>query len=150
MVQLPALNTPQFEWSRSRLPRHPQPMPPIYQPAVAAAAILWAVQAKKREVSVGASTVATILANKLAPGAVDRYLAAVGYDAQQTDAPVDPERPDNLFEPVPGEHGTHGVFDSQARQRSFQLWATTHHLGSVGNVLAAFAGTINALRGLFR
>lgn len=125
MVQLPALNTPQFVWNLSRLPRQPQPVPPIYQPEVAAAAILWAAYHRRRELYVGSSTAGTILVSKFWPGLVDRYLARTGYQSQQTDKPVDPQRPNNLFEPVPGDYSAHGPFDEQARKRSRHLWATT-------------------------
>ncbi len=125
MVQLPALNTPQFSIGRAHMPYHPQPVPPIYQPEVAADAIYFAAHSKRREVYVGTSTVLTILGNKVAPWFGDRYLARTGYGAQQTDEHIDPdEKPDNLFEPVPGDHGAHGVFDRQAYERSPQLWAT--------------------------
>ncbi len=124
MVQLPALNTPQFGWSRTKLPRHPQPVPPIYQPEVAAEAIFWASHQRRREVYVGASSVATILGNKVAPWAADLYLGLTGYEGQQTEDFVGPERPDNLFEPVPGDHGAHGIFDDEAYDSSPQLWAT--------------------------
>ncbi|MFN2503985.1 MAG: SDR family oxidoreductase [Acidimicrobiales bacterium] len=125
-VHLPALNTPQFGWSRSRLPRHPQPVPPIYQPEVAAEGIWWAAHHRRREVWVGPPTVATILANRLAPGLLDRYLGRTGFDSQQAPDPVSPDRQDNLFEPVPGDHGAHGRFDDRAHGRSLQLWATMH------------------------
>jgi NAD(P)-dependent dehydrogenase (short-subunit alcohol dehydrogenase family) len=135
MVQMPALNTPQFDVVRSRLPRHPQPVPPIYQPEVAARAIVTAAQnPARREWWVGASTAITLLGNALAPGIGDRYLARGGYDSQQTDSPVEPDRPDNLFEPLPGERGAHGDFDEQAKARSVQ-WELTRHrrvLGGVG------------------
>ncbi len=124
MVQLPALNTPQFSVGRTRMARHPQPVPPIYQPEVAADAIYWAAHHRRREVYVGTSTVLTILGNKVAPWFADRYLARTGYQGQQTDERIDPDRPDNLFEPVPGDHGAHGVFDGQAHGKSPQLWAT--------------------------
>lgn len=126
MVQLPAMNTPQFSWCRTRLPRHPQPVPPIYQPEVAAEAIVWAAHHRRREVNVGGSTDKAIWGNKLAPGALDWYLAHFGYDAQQTSEPVEAHRPDNLFEPVPGDFGTHGVFDNRASAKSLQAWGTTH------------------------
>jgi NAD(P)-dependent dehydrogenase (short-subunit alcohol dehydrogenase family) len=141
-VHLPALNTPQFGWSRAKLPRHPQPVPPIYQPEVAAEAVWWAAHHRRREVWVGAPAVFTILANKVAPGVLDRYLGRTGYDSQQTDQPIDPNRPDYLFEPVPGDHGTHGMFDAKARGRSLQLWATTHRrplLAGAGAVAVAVA-----------
>jgi short-subunit dehydrogenase len=124
MVHLPALNTPQFSWGKTRMPRHPQPVPPIYQPEVAAAAIVWASQHPRREVYVGLPTVKAIIANKLIPGILDRYLAQIGYEAQQTAAYVTPTRADNLFSPVPGDHGAHGIFDSRAQGWSTQLWLT--------------------------
>jgi NAD(P)-dependent dehydrogenase (short-subunit alcohol dehydrogenase family) len=136
MVQLPALNTPQFEWVLSRLPRQPQPVPPIYQPEVAARAIVWAATHRRRQSWVGSSTVATVVANKLVPGLLDRYLGATGYQSQQTDQPRDSERPANLWAPVPGDHGAHGPFDDRAHARSAQLWASAHR----GLVAAAIAG----------
>lgn len=126
MVQLPAMNTPQFSWCRTRLPRHPQPVPPIYQPEVAAEAIVWAAHHRRREVNVGRSTDKAIWANKIAPGILDSYLAKHAYEAQQTDQSVDPHRPDNLFTPVPGDFGTHGIFDKGASAKSLQSWGTTH------------------------
>jgi NAD(P)-dependent dehydrogenase (short-subunit alcohol dehydrogenase family) len=135
MVQMPALNTPQFDVVRSRLPRHPQPVAPIYQPEVAARAIVAAARnPARREWWVGASTAITLIGNALAPGVGDRYLASSGYDSQQTDTPVEPDRPDNLFEPLPGERSSHGDFDGQARAHSVQ-WDLTRHrrvLGGVG------------------
>jgi hypothetical protein len=141
MVQLPALNTPQFGWVKSRLPRRPQPVPPIYQPEVAADAIVWAAEHERRELYVGLSTAAVVLGNKLAPGVGDLYLARTGYDSQQTDEPADPNRADNLWEPVSGDHGAHGDFDARAYERSFELWAATHRgwLGLAGLGLAGLA-----------
>ena len=110
MVQLPALNTPQFAWSRSHMPRRAQPVPPIYQPELAADAVVWASRHPGREVNVGGTTTATILAQKLWPGLLDRYLGKTGFDAQQTDEPDDPNRADNLFSPVPFDMGTRGGF----------------------------------------
>ena len=136
-VHLPALNTPQFEWVRSRLPRHPQPVPPLYQPEVAARAIEWASRHRRREVWVGAPTMATIVANRLAPGLLDRYLARTGFDAQQMDEPVHPSRADNLWEPVPGRHGAHGRFDDGARERSVVSEASQHRRLLAGAVSAA-------------
>lgn len=126
MVQLPALNTPQFSWVRSRLPRHPQPVPPIFQPEVAARAIVYAAQHHPRELYVGWPTVKAIVGNKIAPGLLDRYLGKMGYDAQQADFPPQPNRRDNLFKPVPGDHGAHSIFDDRARPQSWHLWARTH------------------------
>jgi NAD(P)-dependent dehydrogenase (short-subunit alcohol dehydrogenase family) len=126
MVQMPALNTPQFSWCKTKLPRHPQPVPPIFQPEVAAKAIVWAAHHRRREVYVGGPTVQAIEGNKVAPGLLDSYLARTCYDGQQTDEPVSPDRPNNLFEPVPGDPGAHGIFDDRARTSSAQLWQTTH------------------------
>jgi NAD(P)-dependent dehydrogenase (short-subunit alcohol dehydrogenase family) len=142
MVQLPALNTPQFDWARSRMPRKMQPIPPIYQPEVAAEAIVWAGQARRREIYVGGSTVITLLGDKIAPGLGDRYLARTGYDAQQTSEPAAEERGDNLFEPVPGDPGAHGRFGAKAVRRSLQLSATEHRrelaaLAALGLVVGA-------------
>jgi short-subunit dehydrogenase len=120
MVQLPAHNTPQFNWGRNRMPKRPQPVPPIYQPEVAAEAIVHAATHKTRQLFVGWPTIATRVANGLAPGLVDRYLARTGFTSQQTGEPEEP-RPDNLFETVEGDYGAHGRFDGQAHGRSILL-----------------------------
>jgi len=125
-VQMPALNTPQFRWVKSRLPRKAQPVPPIYQPEVGAAAVVWAAHHPRRELYVGWPTVKAIVGNKIVPALGDRYLARTGYHAQQMNEPADTNRPYNLWEPVPGDHGAHGVFDARAHEWSAQLWATTH------------------------
>jgi NADP-dependent 3-hydroxy acid dehydrogenase YdfG len=138
MVHLPALNTPQFELVKSRLPRSPKPVPPIYQPEVAAEAIVWAVERTPRDLYVGFSSVAAVTANKVAPGLVDRYLARNGIEAQQTGEPADPDRPNNLWAPVDGDHGAHGRFAAEARPRSLHLWARTHRPVLAGT-LGAFA-----------
>ena len=116
MVQLPAMNTPQFEWVKSRLPRRAQPVPPIFSPEVAADAIVWASRQSRREIYVGGSTVAAIVGNKVAPGLGDRYLARTGVESQQTHEPEDPERPDNLWRPVDDirDYGPHGRFSARA------------------------------------
>ncbi len=124
MVQLPAMNTPQFSWVKSRLPRKPQPVPPIYQPEIGAEAILFAAHNERREMYVGYPTVGAIIGNKIAPGFADRYLARNGYDAQQTPEPVEPDRCDNLWQPLPGDHGAHGTFDDCATASSPQLWVS--------------------------
>jgi short-subunit dehydrogenase len=126
MVHLPALNTPQFGWVRSRLPRKAQPVPPIFQPEVAADAILWAAEHAPRELHVGAPTELAILAEKLAPGLMDHYLASAAWNGQMHDGPGDPNRKDNLFGPLPGDHGARGGFDARARERSPHLWLATH------------------------
>jgi short-subunit dehydrogenase len=126
MVQMPALNTPQFGWVRSRLPRKAQPVPPIFQPEVAAEAIYWAAHHGRDELWVGLSAVKAIVGNRIVPRALDRYLARMGYDAQQTDELADPDRKDNLYEPMPRDAGAHGDFDGRSSDKSYQWWANTH------------------------
>ena len=148
MVQMPALNTPQFGWVRSRLPRKPQPVPPIFQPEVAAEAIVWAAQHRRNELWVGWPAVKAIWGNKLIPRELDYYLARTGYDSQQTDEPVDQDRKDNLWEPLPGDHGAHGSFDNRAHRRSYQWWANTHRgaVALAGTALAMLTGAALARR----
>jgi NAD(P)-dependent dehydrogenase (short-subunit alcohol dehydrogenase family) len=143
MVHLPAMNTPQFGWVKSRLPRKAQPVPPIFQPEVAADAIFWAAHHDRRELWVGGPTVKAILSDRVAPGMLDRLLAHTGYDAQQTDEPEDPHRPDNLWAPVTGDHGAHGTFGDRATDHSPQLWAATHRSGvTLGALLGIGVGLI--------
>lgn len=139
MVHLPAMNTPQFSWCRTRLPRHPQPVPPIFQPEVAARAIYWAAHHKRREVFVGGSTVKAIYAQDLVPGLADAYLGTHGYESQQTSQPVSPDRPDNLFEPVSGNYAAHGIFSENARTFSIQSWMNLHR-APIGLGVAGLAG----------
>ncbi|HZD02288.1 MAG TPA: SDR family oxidoreductase [Actinomycetes bacterium] len=153
MVQLPAVNTPQFDWVLNRLPHHPQPVPPIYQPEVAAGAIMYAAgHPRRREYWVGGSTVGTLLGNKLAPGLLDRYLARTGYKSQQTPQPTDPERPANLWEPVDGhggrDFGAHGSFGDRSKNRSVQLWLSQHHgvLAAAGSAVAGIAAAVAVQR----
>ena len=150
MVQLPGLNTPQFDWVLSRLPKPAQPVPPIYQPEVAAHGVLHAADHPgRREYWVGGTTAGTLAANAIAPGLLDRYLARTGYSAQEDDRPESPSRPVNLWEPADGPSGhdytAHGSFDATSKPRSAQLWASQHHglLGGValGLGLAAAAAT---------
>jgi NAD(P)-dependent dehydrogenase (short-subunit alcohol dehydrogenase family) len=124
MVQMPAVNTPQFDWIHSNMPHKAQPVPPIFQPEVAAEAIVWAATHKRRELYVGTPTVEAILGNKIAPGLLDRYLGKTGYKSQQTDEPENQNRPSNLWEPLPGDRGAHGRFDNRSQDYSTQLWAT--------------------------
>ena len=145
-VHMPALNTPQFGWVRSRLPFHPQPVPPIYQPEVAARAIVWAADHPRREYWVGYPTVATIVANTLMPGVLDRYLARTNFQAQQTDMPVDPGRPDNLETPAPGNQAAHGIFDDRAKDRSLQSQLSMHRRLAVGTASGAALVAVAALR----
>ena len=127
MVQMPALNTPQFDWSRSKMPRKAQPVPPIYAPSVAAEAVLYAATHSRREMDVGTVTAIVTLGNKIAPGFGDHYLAEGGYDSQMRDTPEDPNRPDNLFEPVDSnqDYGAEGSFTDKATDSSLQLWLET-------------------------
>jgi len=123
LVHMPALNTPQFSWVKSRLPRKPQPVPPIFDPEVGAEAVAWAARNEcGREITVGWPSVEAVYGNKLLPSFADRYLARTGYASQQTDEPADPDRPDNLWEPLPGDHGAHGRFDGRSWSFSTQLW----------------------------
>ncbi len=143
MVQLPGVNTTQFNWCRSKLAKHPMPVPPIYQPEIPAEAVYWAAHHRRRELWVGYSAVQAILGNKIAPSFADWYLARTGFDGQQIeDMPVGPERPDNLYEPVPGLAATHGMFDDQAKTSSPQLWTATHRplvAGVAAGIAAAAA-----------
>ncbi len=122
MVQLPAVNTPQFDVVRSRLPNHPQPVPPIFQPEVIARAVLYVADHPTRELWVGWSAVKAILGQKVIPGLLDRYLGRMGYSAQQTDEPVSPNRKDDVDHPLPGDRGAHGDFDTRAKGWSAELW----------------------------
>jgi hypothetical protein len=133
------VNTPQFGWVKSRLPRRAQPVPPIYQPEVVAEAVLWAAEHDRRGVPVGFSTVVAIWGNRLAPDLADRYLARTAYESQQTDEPEDPRRPNNLWEPVPGDHGAHGRFDARARSFSVQFWLSRRRRG-IAVAAAAIVG----------
>ena len=135
-VQMPALNTPQFDWCRSKLPRKAQPVPPIYQPEIAARAIVYASRHRRREIYVGFPTVVTIIGNKLFPRLGDLYLGRTGIQGQQTPERERPGRPDNLFEPVAGDPGAHGRFDARAHARSPQLWTSLHRDWIVGGLLA--------------
>lgn len=127
MVHMPALNTPQFEWVKSRLPYRAQPVPPIFQPEVGARAVVYAaLHPERRDLTVGWPSVKAIWGNRVAPGLLDRYLARSGYGSQQTDEPEPLTRADNLWEPAPGNHGAHGRFDARARRYSPQLWLTEH------------------------
>lgn len=147
MVQMPAVNTPQFSWVLSRLPKKAQPVPPIYQPEVAARAVVHAADhPQRREYWVGGSTAATLLANAVAPGLLDAYLARTGFASQQTSEQRPANQPANLWEPADADtdFGTHGVFDDRSKSRSTQLWASQHHpLLAVG----AAAGTLGLAAG---
>ncbi|HEY4360036.1 MAG TPA: SDR family oxidoreductase [Bryobacteraceae bacterium] len=146
MVQLPAMNTPQFTWCRSKMPRHPQPVPPIFQPEVAAERIVWASHHNRREVFVGLPTVIAIEANKVAPALADYYLGRTGFDSQQTEEELSKNRPDNLFEAVPGDFGAHGVFSQQAHTQAATTWLAGHK----GLTALAGAAALGALAFVFK
>jgi NAD(P)-dependent dehydrogenase (short-subunit alcohol dehydrogenase family) len=122
-VQLPAVNTPQFSWSRIKLPSRPQPVPPIFQPELAADAIVYAAEHGRREIWLAWPSIMAILSEKLSPRAGDLYLARKGFSSQQTGAPPGAARPDDLFHPAKGDYGAHGAFDDRARSRSLSWWA---------------------------
>jgi NAD(P)-dependent dehydrogenase (short-subunit alcohol dehydrogenase family) len=152
MVQMPAVNTPQFSWVLSRLPQQAQPVPPIYQPVVAARALVHAAaHPQRREYWVGGSTVGTLIANAIAPGLLDRYLARTGYTSQQTDQPRPADQPANLFDPADGptghDYGARGRFDKRSTSRSYQMWASQNHgpLAAMGAAAAVAVGAAAAL-----
>jgi short-subunit dehydrogenase len=138
-VDLPAINTPQFDWARNKMDRKAQPVPPIYQPEVAARAIYFGAFHPRRQIWVGFPTVKAILANRIAPGLLDRYLAKAGYTGQLTDQPSDPNAPGNLFEPVAGPYGAHGRFDGRARTGSWEMFTSRHRHALWVGVLAGLA-----------
>ena len=146
MVQLPAVNTPQFGWVKSRLPHKAQPVPPIYQPEVIADGVTYVVDHYRRQLFIGLSTVIVIQANKLVPGFGDRYLGKTGFTSQQTSQPADPNAPNNLWQPVDddNDHGAHGAFDDRAASKSQQLWVDTHR-GLLGIAGVGIAGVITTV-----
>lgn len=143
MVHLPAMNTPQFSWCRAKLSKHPQPVPPIYQPEVAAEAIYYAAHRQQREMMVGFPTIKAIYGQEIAPGFADRYLGQTGYESQQMDEVIAPGRRDNLFEAVPGSWSSHGIFGARAARRSPVTWLNMHR-GAAGTLLAG-AGALLAM-----
>ena len=144
-VHLAAFNTPQFDWARTTLKHNPQPLPPIFQPEVAARAIVWAASQRRREVSVGFPAVKSIWGNKFAPAVADHILQTDGYDGQQGNQPLPADRPDNLFQPVDRDMGSHGRFDNQAQSHSWQLWATMHR-GAIATAVLLPAALFVLLR----
>ena len=141
MVQLPGLNTPQFDHCRSKMDKYPMPVPPIYQPEIAADAIWTAAHSRRREIWVGLPTVYTILGERLAPWLGDIYLAKTGVNSQLTEPPVDPPRPGNLFDAPSSDQGSHGRYDDQAHERSIQYWLAKHRPGLGAAALAGAALT---------
>jgi NAD(P)-dependent dehydrogenase (short-subunit alcohol dehydrogenase family) len=136
-VHLPAMNTPQFDWCRTHMPRQPQPVPPIYEPEVAARAIVSASRDRRREVLVGGPTVLAVEGTKLAPGIADRYLADTGFDSQMTLEPIAPDRKDNLFEPVSGNYAAHGRFHADGKRINNTAWTSA---SPARTALAAITG----------
>jgi NAD(P)-dependent dehydrogenase (short-subunit alcohol dehydrogenase family) len=140
MVQLSAFNTPQFDWGRTCMAKQPQPLPPIFQPELAARGIYFAATHRRREVWVGWPAIKAIVGTRLLPGLGDWILAREAYSGQHTDQPVSAGRRDNLYEPVPGDHGAHGRFDSRAKHSSKQLWLTMHRGALLAGAGLALAG----------
>lgn len=145
MVEMLALNTPQFDWVKTRFSKKPQPVPPIYQPEVAAEAIVWMANHDRTELWVGLSTVKAIVGNRIIPRWLDHLLARSGWSSQLTDEEEGPDREHNLWEPVDDDidYGVHGRFDGKAREQSYQLWAATHR-GTVLAVVVALVGLLGA------
>ncbi|HEX3236349.1 MAG TPA: SDR family oxidoreductase [Gemmatimonadales bacterium] len=147
MLQLPAVNTPQFDWVKSRLPLKAKPVPPVFQPEVIASAVVWASEHKRSEMYLGFSSAKAIVGNRIIPRLLDHYLARVGYWSQQTDEPETPDRPDNLWQPVEGDFGAHGRFDAIARGRSWHVWLSEHRRGlALAGIAALAAGATRHLR----
>jgi len=142
MVHLPAVNTPQFDWALNKMEKRPQPVPPIFQPEVPARAIVFAAFHHRREVWVGMPTVKTIIANRVAPGLLDRLLARVGYSGQLTGEPMPADAPGNLFAPVPGPYGAHGRFDARARRESWEFFTSRHRTALAGGAALAIAALL--------
>jgi NAD(P)-dependent dehydrogenase (short-subunit alcohol dehydrogenase family) len=145
LVDMPGVNTPQFEWCKTTLPRHPKPIGTYYQPELAGRAIWWAAHARRAEVCVGYPTLGAVLAEKFVPRLLDRYLASTGVEGQQGPRPIPADRPNNLWHPVPGPYAAHGSFDAEARATSLQFWASRNR-----GWLLAGAGAAGALLGLYQ
>ena len=143
MVMLPGVNTTQFTWGRTKLPKQTMPVPPIYQPEVAAEAIHWIAYSNRRQIYVGVPTVLNVLGERVAPWLLDLYLGKTGFSSQQTDQPLDPRGHDNLFEPIDEDRGAHGPFDEQAHRHSPQTWASRHR-GALGGTLAGVTAAYGA------
>lgn len=145
-VQLPAVNTPQFTWSRAKLPRCPKPVPPIFQPELAADAIVYAAEHRRREIWLAWPAIEAIVSDKLAPRIGDWKLASSAFEAQQTEEPIPAHRPDDLYAPLSGDHGAHGAFDAEARHFSVAWWLSKHRAA----IAAGAAALVLAGAGLVR
>jgi hypothetical protein len=152
MVDLPAVNTPQFDWALNKTGRRAQPVPPIFQPEIPARSIYFAAFHPRRQTWIGFPTVKAILANRIAPGLIDRYLARAGYRGQLSGQAVAEDAPNNLFQPVPGKYAAHGRFDARARTRSWEVFTSRHRnaFWAVTTLVAAAAIRRVARRGLPR
>ena len=150
MLQISAFNTPQFDWARCHMDRAPQPLPPIYQPEVAAQAVVYAADHPRREFWVGWPAVEAILGQRIAPGLLDRMMARSGYSGQLSDQRTTPDRPDNLYEPVAGDYGARGRFSDRARDRSSQFWLASHPVATLAATAAAGLLIAAGLAGLAR
>jgi NAD(P)-dependent dehydrogenase (short-subunit alcohol dehydrogenase family) len=148
MVQLSAFNTPQFDWARNRMDRAMQPLPPIFQPELAAEAIVWAASQRRREIWVGGPAVKAIFGNRVIPGILDRMLATSAFAGQLTEEPVTPDRPDNLYEAIPGDHGAHGRFSERARRHSWQFWLVSRPAPAIAASAAAMLLLVTLIVGL--
>jgi NAD(P)-dependent dehydrogenase (short-subunit alcohol dehydrogenase family) len=146
-VQLPAVNTPQFTWSRAKLPHQPQPVPPIFQPVVIADAIVYAAEHRRREIWLAWPAIKAIISEKIAPRVGDMVLAKTGFSGQQTSEPLRADRPDNLYHPVAGDHGAHGEFDAVARSYSIAWWLSKNRAALLAGCLAVLAGCLALVAG---
>ena len=145
MVDLPAVNTPQFDWALNKMGKRAKPVAPIYQPEVPARAIFFAATHRRREVWVGYPTVKAILANRIAPGLIDKYLASAGYSGQLSDEPLGEDAPANLFEPVPGNYGAHGRFDARSKGRSWEMFTDRHRTAFWAAAAICFVAVVHQL-----
>lgn len=148
VVDMPGLNTPQFDWALNKMPKRPRPVAPVYQPEVAARAIVWAAHHRRPRLYVGLSSLLMIWADKFAPGLLDRYMARSAVSGQQTDESANPDQPGNLWQPAAGDYGARGRFSDEAYEHSVQLWATTHRgwLALAGAAVAAGAICVTTAR----
>jgi hypothetical protein len=147
MVNLPGVNTTQFLWTRNKMPRQPRPTGTIYQPELAAEAVLLAIEKDRRQVFLGLPTLESVVGEKFVPGLLDRYLAHAAWEGALLRKPADPDKPDNFWKPLPGDHGAHGPFDLVAKGRSLELWAVEHRNSLIGATLAGTAAAGMALLG---
>jgi len=149
VVNMPALNTTQFVWTKNKMPKRARPTGTIYQPEIAADAILFAAEHNRREIMVGYTTVEATLGEKIIPGALDHYLAKAAWEGSLVDEPADPDQPDNFWKPVTEDKGAHGPFDTQAQNFSPQLWAVKHKPAVVGGLIAGAGLAVLAGRRLW-